>query len=155
MHDCRLDKCHPSVLCPQMQERQETSRTVSLISHEDDGRFVINMHALHNAILLRNILPRHLTAPKHLYTDRIAQHHEVAAQLRVTQVEKRACTAAKSKAMREANKAKKQNWQTVVVEESASDSGGDSDRHPDRSLGEYRDEGQVQGHTINKRQRVE
>ena len=151
MHDCQLGKCHPSVLHHQMQERQETSRTVSLISHEDDGRFVINMHALHNAILLQNILPRHLTAPKHLYTDWIVWHHKVAAQLCVTQVKKHAHTAAKSKVMREANKAKKQNRQTVVVEESASDSGGDSDGHPDRSLEEYRDEGQVQGHTINKR----
>ena len=100
MHDCRLGKCHPSVLHHQMQERQETSRTVSLISHEGDGCFVINMHALHNATLLHNILPRHLTAPKYLYTDRMAQHHEVAAQLRVTQVEKRARTAVKSKATR-------------------------------------------------------
>ena len=152
MHDCRLGKCHPSVLHHQMQERQETSHTVSLISHEDDGCFVINMHALHNATLLWNILPHHLTALKHLYTDRIAQHHEVAAQLHVTQVEKHAHTAVKSKATREANKAKKQNRQTVVAEESALDSGSDSDGHPDRSLGEYRDEGQVQEHTINKRQ---
>src|ERR1700732_1034538 len=104
MHDCQLGKCHPSALRHQMQERQQTSCTVSLISHEDDGHFVINMHALHNATLLRNILPRHLTAPKCLYTDRTVRHHEIAAQIRVTQVEKCARTAVKSKAMREANK---------------------------------------------------
>ena len=146
MHDCWLGKCYPSVLRHQMQERQETSHTVLLISPQDDGRCVINMHALHNATLLRNILPHHLTALKHLYTDQIAWHHKVAAQLHVTQVEKHAHTAAKSKATREANKAKRQNQQTVIAEESASYSGSDSDEHPDRSLGEYKDEGQIQGH---------
>jgi hypothetical protein len=129
-----------------MQERQETSRTVSLISHEDDGHFVINMHALHNATLLRNILPRHLTAPKPLYTDRIARHHEIAAELRVTQTEKRARTAAKTKATKEANKVKKQNQRATVVEESDSD-GERSDKSTESG-----NEEEVHGHT-NKRRR--
>jgi hypothetical protein len=104
-----------------MQESQETSRTISLISHEDDGHFIINMHALHNATLLQNILPRHLTTPKPLYTDRIAQHHEIATELRVMQAEKCARTAAKTKAMKEANKAKKLKQRATVVDESDSD----------------------------------
>jgi hypothetical protein len=112
-----MGQCRPSALRPQMQERQETTRTVSLIAHEDDEHFVMNLHALHNATLLRNILPRHLTAPKPLYADRKARHCEIATSLRVTQAAKRSLTAAKSKATRDANKAKKQNRLATVVEE--------------------------------------
>jgi hypothetical protein len=116
MHDCRSGHCLPSALRPEMQERQETSRTISLIAHEDDGHFVINMHAFHNATLLRKILPRHLTAPKPLYVDRKAHHFEIAAGLRVTQTEKRARTAAKAAATRQANKAKKRTREVATVE---------------------------------------
>jgi hypothetical protein len=115
-HDCRIGHCHPSALRPQMQERQETSQNLSLIAHEDDGHFVINMHALHNASILRKVLPRELTAPKPLYTDRKAHHYKIAAGLRVTQSEKRARTAAKTKATNEANKRKKQSTSTAAGE---------------------------------------
>jgi len=108
-----------------MQERQQTSRTLSLITHEEDGHFIINMHALHNATLLHKVLPRHLTAPKPLYADRRARHYEIAAGLRVTQTEKRAHTAAKAKATREANKRRKNNQQAAVVGEHESDIGSD------------------------------
>ena len=107
MHDCQLGRCLPSTLWPEMQEWQETSRTISLITHKDNGHFVINMHAFHNATLLWKILPRHLTAPKPLYVDQKARQFEITAGLRVTQAEKQARTAAKAAATREANKAKK------------------------------------------------
>lgn len=100
-----------------MQERQETTRTISLIRHEDDDHFVINLHALHNATLLRNILPRRLTAPKPMYEDQRAQHYEIATKLRTTQAAKRARTAAKSRETREASKAKQQANQLSAVED--------------------------------------
>jgi hypothetical protein len=118
-----MARCQPSALRPQMQERQETSRTVALIAHEDDNHFVINLHALHNATLLRKILPRQLTAPKPLYEDRRARHNEIAAGLRITQAEKRARTAAKTKATRDANKAKKHN-QPVNIDAPENSAGG-------------------------------
>ena len=66
-HDCWMTRCSPTALRRQVQERQETEKTVKSICHEDDKHFVVNMHALHNATLLRKFLPRNLTAPKPLY----------------------------------------------------------------------------------------
>jgi hypothetical protein len=133
-----------------MQERQQTSRMTSLIAHEDNGHFIVNLHALHNATLIRKILPRHLTAPKPLYSHRTARHYEIAAGLRVTQVEKRARTAAKAKATREANKAKKQKSRTTVAEESESDPGAHND-----DVEEQMESGPEEVEPpINKRQRL-
>ena len=44
-------------------------------------RYFINMHALHNALLIRETLPRHLTRPIHLFADREEEHHKSAAIL--------------------------------------------------------------------------
>src|ERR1700733_13931896 len=106
-HDCRTGKCLPSAFRPELQERQETTRSIQLIKHTDDGQFVINMTSLHNAAQIRKILPRHLSAPKSLYSDRKTYHFDIAATLRVSQSQKREQTKAKSKATREASKAKK------------------------------------------------
>ena len=96
--------CLPTAMQRQVQEHQETEQTVKSICHEDDKHFVVNTHALHNATLLRKFLPRNLTALKPLYNDCEAKHHEIAAKLRVTQAEKRTCTAAKQKATQDAKK---------------------------------------------------
>jgi hypothetical protein len=145
-HDCRKGRCLPLALRPQVQERQETSRTVSLIAHEDDGHFIVNLHALHNATLIRKMLPRHLIAPKPLYADRTARHYEIAAGLRVTQVEKRARTAAKTKATREANKARKQKQLTTVAEESQSEPDSD-EKHSEEMNSGSKD---IVGQSVNK-----
>jgi hypothetical protein len=97
-----------------MQERQETTRTIQLLHHDNDDHFVINMTSLHNAAQIRKILPRNLTAPKPLYEDRKARHFEIASVLRITQAKKRECTKAKAKATREANQAKKRQQQQQV-----------------------------------------
>ena len=151
-HDCRMACCQPSALRPQMQERQETCRTISLIAHEDDGHFILNLHALHNASIIRKFLPRHLTAPRPLYANRTARHYEIARGLRVTQAEKRARTAAKTKATKEANKAKKQKPPTTVTE--------DTDSEPDADEKESEEEmdagaAEQVGRSTNKRQRHE
>ena len=149
MHDCQLGHCLPSALWPEMQEWQETSRTISLITHKDNGHFVINMHAFHNATLLWKILPRHLTAPKPLYVDRKARHFAIAAGLQVTQAEKRARTAAKAAATREANKAKKRNWQAAAAEVEPAPEPEPSDNEGMESSGEIMSQG------TSKRQRSE
>jgi hypothetical protein len=73
----------------------------SYIEHQPVDHFIINLHALHNAHLLRNVLPRDLTRPLPLFLDRQAKHCEWAAELRVTKDAKR--LAAKEK--RDAKKA--------------------------------------------------
>lgn len=131
-HDCRMASCRPAALQYEMQERQETTRTKQLILHEDEAHFIINLHALHNSHLLRKVLPIHLTTPKPLYADCKARHHEIAAALRVSQVEKRARTAEKRKATNAAKKKHAQQATTVDEDERGSDSdAGDEGNMPD------------------------
>ncbi|KAF8489838.1 hypothetical protein JB92DRAFT_2629245, partial [Gautieria morchelliformis] len=61
-HDCHSGECVLSG-CPfQHQEREVTEHTVPVLVHAGDAHFIINLHALHNASILREILPHHLTA---------------------------------------------------------------------------------------------
>lgn len=61
---------------------------------------MINMHALHNAHLIRdsNVLPRALTKPVLVYENRSQTHAEFAARLRQSESQKRATTKAKKDA---------------------------------------------------------
>jgi hypothetical protein len=86
------------------QERILTERTELRVAHCDERRFIINMHALHNAHLLREVLPRTLTAPVPYLNDRTAAHRRFASQLRETGPAKRAEIKAKTQATRERNK---------------------------------------------------
>lgn len=118
-----MAKCPPDASWPQMQERQETTIRISLIDHQDKTNYVLNMHALHNAHLLRKILPQRLVQPVSLHGDqtaREAHHHAIAATLWVTQTEKWARTAAKRKAT---NNAKKRAKEREAVVESGSEQG--------------------------------
>ena len=83
-HDCQHAQCTATGQRLQKQERQDSGIIESYIEHRPVDRFVINMHALHNAHLLQNALPRNLTQPLPLFQDRQAKHFELAAELRVT-----------------------------------------------------------------------
>lgn len=96
-HDCPLSKCTASGKQPLMQERVESGLIQTYIEHKPIERFIINMHAFHNAHLLRATLPRSLVAPIPLYPDRQAKHFEIAAGLRVTQEAKRKARASQRK----------------------------------------------------------
>ncbi|KAJ3509005.1 hypothetical protein NLJ89_g5450 [Agrocybe chaxingu] len=120
-HDCRLAKCEASTVRHLTQERQETGRNEKAIKHNDDSHFIINTFAIHNGSLLRNILPRELAAPRPLEADRQEYHAKLAAQLRVTQTEKRSRTQEKRRQTTAANKAKRKR----ILEEREDDSDGD------------------------------
>ncbi len=66
------------------------------------------MHALHNAHLVREALPRHLVIPVPLRDHRVQFHQELSAMLQVSGAEKRALTRAKAKDTRERNKKAKE-----------------------------------------------
>ncbi|KAI0079426.1 hypothetical protein K474DRAFT_1617769 [Panus rudis PR-1116 ss-1] len=94
-HDCRTSKCSASGKQPIREERHLTERYRNVIEHRELERYFINMHALHNADLLRKALPRQHWAPKPYLSDRIDTHKAIATGLRVSRGEKRAATAAK------------------------------------------------------------
>jgi len=102
--------------------------------------------------IIWKFLPCHLTTPRPLYTNQTGQHYEIAGGLHVTQAEKRVCTAAKTKATKEANKAKKQKPPTTVTEET--DSEPDADEKESEEGIDTRAVEQVDQST-NKRQQCE
>jgi len=112
-HDCRACGCAPTGTQNVRQERQETRRTRGVIEHADGpdaDRYVLNLHALHNAGLIRQTLPRHLTAPAYYIpvADRVDKHKEIAVRLQVSGPQKRANTQAKAAETRVRNKIAKQ-----------------------------------------------
>ncbi|KAF8972139.1 hypothetical protein BDZ97DRAFT_2015119 [Flammula alnicola] len=104
-HDCFSANCKP-VNAPILQERKTTTKMQAIIKHVNMQRYFVNMHALHNAHLLRETLPRHLTEPKLIFADRRSKHKESATILRVTGPAKRADAVAKAAETR--NKRKQQ-----------------------------------------------
>lgn len=103
-HDCHACGCDASGITRQLQERQESMRSIRSIVHKDDTRFIINTHALHNATLLRKFLPRYLTVPRHLFLDRRRRLDELGIQTTTDMTAKKAATAAKAAETREKNK---------------------------------------------------
>ncbi|KAJ7036123.1 hypothetical protein C8F04DRAFT_1339635 [Mycena alexandri] len=83
-HDCNAAGCSASGQRRRMQERVESDLFDTFIVHEPLERFIINTHAFHNAHLLRQVLPRALTAPIALFVDRKEKHYELATTLRET-----------------------------------------------------------------------
>ncbi|KAJ7195190.1 hypothetical protein GGX14DRAFT_537297 [Mycena pura] len=83
-HDCYTAKCAGTGVRRIMQERVESERTENFLVHNKLDRFIINMHAFHNAHLLRATIGRDLWAPIPLFDDRKAKHDDFSAQLRDT-----------------------------------------------------------------------
>ncbi|KAJ7801780.1 hypothetical protein B0H14DRAFT_2614969 [Mycena olivaceomarginata] len=103
-HDCRRFPCRLVESVGPRQERSQSKLTQKIISHSENTRFLINMHALHNAHLIREMLLCHPTAPRPFFADRQVKHFEFAAALREVGPEKRALALAKGQATKARNK---------------------------------------------------
>jgi hypothetical protein len=108
-----------------VQEQGITRRKQTADQHTPTDRYFINMHGLHNAHLLRDTLPRNLTAPVPYFPDREAKHKEFAGQLRILGPAKHAATAKKSMETREKNRRDKSRGGDGLAPEQEDDIGGD------------------------------
>ncbi|PSR72987.1 hypothetical protein PHLCEN_2v11153, partial [Hermanssonia centrifuga] len=115
-HDCRHCGCKLTGEIRIIQEREETRRTQKNLEHAPVERYLVNMHALHNAAAMREILPRHLWSPKPYLNNRMEKHAEYATHLRMTGPTKRAAAVAKSAETRARNKKAKEDLATVRVD---------------------------------------
>ncbi len=109
-HDCVFSQCEIGDSDIYIrQERLETDVRQKHLAHSNDARYLLNMHALHNAHLIRDTLPRTLVAPIPYKppTIRAQFHRDMAASLQVSGPEKRANTQAKAKETRERKKKEK------------------------------------------------
>jgi hypothetical protein len=107
-HDCEKSTCDADNATSATTAGLAASKA---FAHSGDNLFVINMHALHNAALLRRSLPRELVKPIPHFSDpaeRRAFHDRAAAELQVSGPIKRAETVRKTKETR----LKKQNGVT-------------------------------------------
>ncbi|KAJ6536221.1 hypothetical protein B0H19DRAFT_1213746 [Mycena capillaripes] len=117
-HDCRGLKCRTVNNAEHVtQERSLTGRTQAAVKHVETEIYFLNMHGLHNAELIRDTLPRSLTAPIPYFEDRTAKRREFAALLRVSGPAKRAATQKKAKETREKNQRAKDGGKKKVAPE--------------------------------------
>ena len=103
-HDCVTAECG-TVAAPLIQERSATQQTIDVIAHNPLKRYFLNMHAIHNAVLIRETLPRHLSKPTRYFENRLEKLQEFAGILQLTGPAKRAESAAKAKETRLKKKA--------------------------------------------------
>ncbi|KAJ6608351.1 hypothetical protein B0H10DRAFT_1955505 [Mycena sp. CBHHK59/15] len=130
-HDCYGSK-RPAVEDAEsvIQEQSAMRKRQKVILHRDTNIYFINMHALHNADLLRDTLPRNLTAPIPYFPDHDAKHKEFAALLRVSGPAKHATALKKSKETWERNLKVRKGVTAVGVE---GDMNEEADSNPDAS----------------------
>ncbi|TFK22439.1 hypothetical protein FA15DRAFT_657497 [Coprinopsis marcescibilis] len=83
-----------------LQERIGTNIPKPVVQHSDLPIFVINMHSLHNAHLVRKVLPRGLVAPVPCCQDRVASRKAAAVRACMLGPKKRADTQKKAKETR-------------------------------------------------------
>ena len=86
-HDCERGDCTREPLEVQTQERQKTSRAVETIKHSPDGRYIVNMHVLHNPHILRKLFDRESYSIPAI-DDRVSLHKKCASQYRALQAKK-------------------------------------------------------------------
>ncbi|KAJ7476284.1 hypothetical protein B0H11DRAFT_1727256 [Mycena galericulata] len=103
-HDCRRGECQVAISGKERQEREVTARDKSLIKHQDDDHFIINMGGLHNFPKLCRALPAEFSKLELRFPER-EEFHKVAAQKARRQRDtRRKKTAAKRRQNAEAKK---------------------------------------------------
>ncbi|KAI0755370.1 hypothetical protein C8Q80DRAFT_428645 [Daedaleopsis nitida] len=88
-HDCISAKCNIDGTQIIRQEREETSRTRAVLEHTNNIQYVINTHALHNQLYLRQHLPPALFEIPCFFADRPTLHRQAAESLRDTKLQKK------------------------------------------------------------------
>ncbi|KDQ10561.1 hypothetical protein BOTBODRAFT_57961 [Botryobasidium botryosum FD-172 SS1] len=99
-HDCLAAGCSTSGTRPVRQERSDTAATEPIWVHNTQStssQYLVNMHALHNADLIREALPRTLTEPIAYLKDRVSSHQASSAIVSGQRTQRRAKAAEKAK----------------------------------------------------------
>ncbi|KAF8525879.1 hypothetical protein BU17DRAFT_74293 [Hysterangium stoloniferum] len=109
-HDCDNLKCSVTDI-PVKQGRDMTSRTHTAVIHANHSWWILNMHALHNAHLIRETLPSDLWKLKYYFHNRLAEHKKFAAQAREIGQPKWLESRAKAKATHAKNQKSKKGKQ--------------------------------------------
>ncbi|KLO13183.1 hypothetical protein SCHPADRAFT_970312 [Schizopora paradoxa] len=94
-HDCERADCNEIVTRVEKQEREATSRTIAQIEHRNFDHFVINIHSLHNAHRIRELVDTPLYSIPALSENREQLHASFAQKLRNTKNEKTEITREK------------------------------------------------------------
>jgi len=102
-HDCMEGGCQ-LVETSTFQDCEETSKTELAVKHSNIDRYIINLHAHHNAWRLRKVLPHDITTPVPYTSDCLKLHIEAMRQLQKKNPAKRAEAAARAKTTREQKK---------------------------------------------------
>ena len=97
-HDCQLCKCPTTATQHIRQDWQMTDLTLHLVAHSEQKLYLVNMYALHNAVLLCEALPRDLIAPRPLHSDWKEFHYSLAQKVRELQRGRREAASEKWKA---------------------------------------------------------
>jgi len=103
-HDCEDGNCSYTVNSTSTHNDQATAKVEKKMIHSNHDKFFINLHALHNAWRIREVLPRNLTEPVSYITNREEFHREMARKLQKTNPQKRAKAKEKAKDTRERKK---------------------------------------------------
>lgn len=82
---------------PQMQEREQTTRHVATVDHNNDDHFIVNMHNLQRPHILRRIFGYKSHSIPSL-VDRKSTHNELASTIRSKAAEKEKQAAEKRRA---------------------------------------------------------
>ncbi|EJF61701.1 hypothetical protein BD309DRAFT_824959, partial [Dichomitus squalens] len=87
-HDCSRAKCTETGKQTVRQEREDTTQTRAVVTHDCSPLYVLNTIALHNNHRIRDMLPQQLRTIPPFFTDRDALHKSAASSLRDTKLQK-------------------------------------------------------------------
>ncbi|KAJ7262385.1 hypothetical protein C8J57DRAFT_1719333 [Mycena rebaudengoi] len=81
-HDCHHANCEPDGVVSVVQERENTTKTKSIMRHTDDHRFIVNTSSLHNYRQISAAIPANLRSHSFTVENPEALHIAAAVQIR-------------------------------------------------------------------------